>query len=270
VGRPHVTLKLAQTADGSLEAADGHRWITGPAARAAVHRWRASVDAVLVGSGTVLGDDPRLDVRTGVADVARAHQPRPVVLDARLRTPADAEVVRRGAVIVTASPEAAVSGQGSSSAADAGRRSPGHAAAGPGPAREGVARHGPSIDAAASWRERRERLTAGGAEVVEVAAAPGGGVELGAALRALIGLGIGSVLAEPGRTLAEALVAADLVDRLVLHIAIDQGGGPPVHAVATPPGQRWWTERSGGAGPDLVVHLRRDRSAATGHPEEAA
>lgn len=97
--RPHVTLKLAQTVDGGLVAPEG-RWVTGPASRRAVHRLRARVDAVLVGSGTVLADDPRLDVRDAPL---RRGQPRPVVLDGRGRTPPDAAVVRPGAIVVTAS-----------------------------------------------------------------------------------------------------------------------------------------------------------------------
>jgi diaminohydroxyphosphoribosylaminopyrimidine deaminase / 5-amino-6-(5-phosphoribosylamino)uracil reductase len=265
VGRPHVTLKLAQTADGALVPTDGHRWITGPAARAAVHRWRASVDAVLVGSGTVLTDDPRLDVRMGVADITRAHQPRPVVLDARLRTPADAAVVRRGAVIVTARPgtaDAAPPSDGMVDPASLSNVTADAAIVDPAPSGQGVADAASPSDAAASWSRRRESLVAAGAQIVEVAAAPGGGVELGAALRALAALGITSVLAEPGRTLAHALVAADLVDRLVLHIAVDQGAGPPAHAVSPRPGARWWTERSGGAGPDLILHLRPERPVA--------
>lgn len=102
-GRPHVTLKLAQTVDGSLvppaDGPGGGRWITGPAARRAVHRWRASVDAVLVGSGTVLADDPGLDVRD--VPLGRRQQPRPVVLDGRLRTPPTSRVVARGALLLT-------------------------------------------------------------------------------------------------------------------------------------------------------------------------
>lgn len=96
-GRPWVTLKLAVDAGGSTTPSTG-QWITGPAARAAVHAQRARHDAVLVGVGTALVDDPRLDVRD--APLA-GPQPRPVVFDSRARTPPDATVVQRGAVVVT-------------------------------------------------------------------------------------------------------------------------------------------------------------------------
>ena len=64
LGRPHVTLKLALTADGMIARADGSsKWITGEAARAHVHRERARCDAILVGGATLRADAPRLDVR---------------------------------------------------------------------------------------------------------------------------------------------------------------------------------------------------------------
>jgi diaminohydroxyphosphoribosylaminopyrimidine deaminase/5-amino-6-(5-phosphoribosylamino)uracil reductase len=63
-GRPKVTWKFAATLDGRSAAADGSsRWITGPLARADVHQLRASCDAILVGTGTVIADDPALTVR---------------------------------------------------------------------------------------------------------------------------------------------------------------------------------------------------------------
>ena len=76
-GRPLVTLKLATSLDGCIATGEGaSRWITGPAARAQVHRLRASVDAVLVGRGTLLADAPALDVRLP----GLARQPRRVAL----------------------------------------------------------------------------------------------------------------------------------------------------------------------------------------------
>jgi diaminohydroxyphosphoribosylaminopyrimidine deaminase / 5-amino-6-(5-phosphoribosylamino)uracil reductase len=204
-GRPHVTLKLAQGVDGRLDSGDpARRWLTGPGARRAVHRRRAAVDAVLVGSGTVVADDPRLDVRTVAAP---AGQPRPVVLDGRLRTPATANLARTGAIVVTT--------------ADA--------------------------DPAA-----RRALVRAGVEVVVSERDGAGHLEPAAALRRLGALGISSVLAEPGRTLARALLAAGVVDRVVLHVATDLGEGPLVPAVEIP---GWRTDRLGGAGGDVIVEL---------------
>jgi diaminohydroxyphosphoribosylaminopyrimidine deaminase/5-amino-6-(5-phosphoribosylamino)uracil reductase len=66
--RPHVTLKLALSIDGRLAPPQG-QWLTGEIARAHVHAWRARMDAILIGRGTLLADSPRLDVRLpGIAD----------------------------------------------------------------------------------------------------------------------------------------------------------------------------------------------------------
>jgi diaminohydroxyphosphoribosylaminopyrimidine deaminase / 5-amino-6-(5-phosphoribosylamino)uracil reductase len=92
-GRPHVTWKFAATLDGRSAAADGtSRWITSAPARADVHRLRAECDAVIVGVGTVLADDPQLTVRELPDGSAPRRQPLRVVLDAAGRTPADARV----------------------------------------------------------------------------------------------------------------------------------------------------------------------------------
>jgi len=89
-GLPLVTLKLASTLDGRIATRTGEsRWITGPAARRAVHAMRARHDAVLVGSGTLLADDPDLTCRLdGAAKIPTVR----VVADARLRTPPTARL----------------------------------------------------------------------------------------------------------------------------------------------------------------------------------
>jgi diaminohydroxyphosphoribosylaminopyrimidine deaminase/5-amino-6-(5-phosphoribosylamino)uracil reductase len=91
-GRPFVTLKLATSLDGRIATASGEsRWISGPAARAFVHRLRARVDGVMVGSGTALADDPELSARrTGRV----VHRPARVLVDSRLRVPASAKLYR--------------------------------------------------------------------------------------------------------------------------------------------------------------------------------
>lgn len=88
--RPHVTWKYAATLDGRTAAADGtSRWITGAQARVDVHRLRALSDAVVVGVGTVLADDPALTVR----DWPALRQPLRVVVDGHGRTPLSARIL---------------------------------------------------------------------------------------------------------------------------------------------------------------------------------
>ncbi len=82
-GRPFVTLKTASTLDGRVAAADGtSRWITSARSRAHAHTVRATVDALLVGTGTALADDPSLTARTPEGDLAE-HQPLRVVVGHR-------------------------------------------------------------------------------------------------------------------------------------------------------------------------------------------
>jgi diaminohydroxyphosphoribosylaminopyrimidine deaminase/5-amino-6-(5-phosphoribosylamino)uracil reductase len=89
-GRPWVRLKVASSADGFSALPDGQsRWITGEAARRDGHAWRRRASAVLTGVGTVLADDPRLDVRL----VDTPAQPWRVVLDSRWRTPPAARLL---------------------------------------------------------------------------------------------------------------------------------------------------------------------------------
>lgn len=91
-GKPLVTLKLAGSLDMRIATKTGEsKWITGEAARARAHLIRAQHDAIMVGSGTVLADDPSLDVRLPGFDNARKVR---VVVDGRLRTPLTAKLVR--------------------------------------------------------------------------------------------------------------------------------------------------------------------------------
>jgi len=90
-GRPLVILKSGMTLDGKVATRTGDsQWISGEASRARAHRWRAESDAVAVGIGTALMDDPRLTAR--IEGVAR--QPRRVVFDSEGRLPLDSQLVR--------------------------------------------------------------------------------------------------------------------------------------------------------------------------------
>jgi diaminohydroxyphosphoribosylaminopyrimidine deaminase/5-amino-6-(5-phosphoribosylamino)uracil reductase len=101
-GRPRVTLKLAATLDGQVAAADGtSQWITGSEARGEVHRLRSAVDAVAVGAGTVLADDPQLNVRL---DSYGGPQPRPVVVAGTRAIPDDRRVLARSPLIYSPRP----------------------------------------------------------------------------------------------------------------------------------------------------------------------
>lgn len=217
--RPFCTLKLATTAAGALTCST-RRWLTGEKARWAVHRLRADADAVLVGVGTVLADDPRLNVR----HVATDAQPRAVVLDTALSTPPTAAVVRDGTMMVTT---------------------------------------------ARADRTRRTALADRGAQIVEVATNGDGHVDVHAAFAAVAAQQVQRVFAEPGVTLASALLNAGVVDRLVRHVALDLGAddmgaldgafdadanGPEIAvAPGALPVEGWRTVRVGGAGQDLIV-----------------
>ena len=172
-GRPHVTLKLAQSPDGGT-VPGAERYLTGEAARRRVHELRAASDAVLVGGATVRTDDPLLDVR----HVPTERQPRPVILSTAGDVPVASRAVRPGAVVV----------------------------------------HGPAVPATSL-----HELDAAAVRLVGVPLDPHGyGLDLPYALAALLAERVLTVLAEPGLNLAGALLDADLVDTVELHVA---GGG---------------------------------------------
>jgi diaminohydroxyphosphoribosylaminopyrimidine deaminase/5-amino-6-(5-phosphoribosylamino)uracil reductase len=107
VGRPMVALKIAQSADGYVADAKGNsRWITSEAARNHGHLLRARHDAILVGIGTVLADDPELTCRLPGLE---HRSPLRIVLDSHLRTPVTSKLVRTArdqpVIIFTAAPD---------------------------------------------------------------------------------------------------------------------------------------------------------------------
>ena len=181
-GRPLVTLKTATTLDGRIATAAGaSRWVTGAAARERAHLLRAQYDAILVGSETVLRDDPRLDCRLpGLGE----RSPVRVVVDSRLRLTPDRELARETGRwptwVLTTAPAGA---------------------------------------------ENAAPLRAAGVEVLSVAAAADGRVDLATALLRLGERGLTRLLVEGGAEITAALLAADLVDRIAWFRAPSLIGG---------------------------------------------
>lgn len=107
-GRPFVILKLAMSLDGRIAAPSGDsRWISSEESRRLVHRWRAEVDAVMVGAATVIADDPRLTCR-----IKGGRDPARVIIDQRLRSPAGARIFHQRSsaptILVTSPTKAAM------------------------------------------------------------------------------------------------------------------------------------------------------------------
>jgi len=93
-GRPWVRFKSAMTLDGKVATRTGDsKWISGEASRELAHRWRASVDAVVVGIGTALADDPQLTARPEGVPAETSRQPRRVVFDTLARLPLSSQLV---------------------------------------------------------------------------------------------------------------------------------------------------------------------------------
>ncbi|MCM2267466.1 MAG: bifunctional diaminohydroxyphosphoribosylaminopyrimidine deaminase/5-amino-6-(5-phosphoribosylamino)uracil reductase RibD [Elusimicrobiales bacterium] len=104
-GLPYVTVKIAQSLDGRIaDAAGRSRWISSPQARLEAHKLRAQADAVLAGIGTVLADDPLLNVR----GVKVRRQPWVVALDSSFRVPREARILANERVIVATTRKASV------------------------------------------------------------------------------------------------------------------------------------------------------------------
>lgn len=200
--RPLVTLKAAATLDGFMadrapRAAGARVWITGPAARAAAHVLRSEHDAILVGAGTVLADDPRLTVRIGPATMPRAkrtaksgaaHPPfLRVILDGKLRVPKTAAVLRPRAGARTL-----------------------------------------VVGAAGAPASRAAALRRAGADVA-LLPARNGHIDPGRVLGELARRGIQSLLVEGGSEVHAAFIHAGLVDRIAFFYAPRLlGGGLPI------------------------------------------
>lgn len=143
-GLPWVRMKMAASLDGTTALANGaSQWITAEAARRDGHAWRARAGAILTGIGTVLEDDPRLDVR--LAETAR--QPLRIVVDSRLELPLDARIIAPpgGLLVATASDPRATAAKRSALA-----RLGVTVIDCPGPARSGT---GPKVDLPGLLRE---------------------------------------------------------------------------------------------------------------------
>jgi diaminohydroxyphosphoribosylaminopyrimidine deaminase/5-amino-6-(5-phosphoribosylamino)uracil reductase len=191
-GRPWVRVKLAMSLDGRTALANGaSQWITGPAAREDVQHWRARSSAILTGIGTVLADDPRLDVRLpDLTSGGPRLQPLRVILDARLQTPPSAKMLTVGGtvLIMTAADQSA-----------------------------------DEVDLAS----RRAALVERGAAIEELPAsetaaavgAGGGRLSLPDMLDRLGGREINELWVEAGPRLAGALLRQTLVDELILYVA---------------------------------------------------
>ncbi len=201
-GLPLVTLKLAMSLDGQTETAEGDSpWISGPRSQELVHHWRAESDAIAVGIGTVLADDPLLTARpdpSGAPYVpvgskkrtGAPRQPTRVVFDRQARLPLDSQLLQT----LDASPVVAVVSQ--------------HADA-----------------------QRVDALRDEGAEILVAD-------DIGAALSDLGRRGIISLFLEGGRTLASAFLAKGAIDESRTFIAPILLGDPEGEGRGAPPAQR--------------------------------
>ena len=103
--RPWVRLKAAASLDGKTALNNGvSKWITGPAARSDVQHWRARSCAILTGVGTVLADDPQMNVR----EIETVRQPLRVIVDSSLKTPLSAKILAGGKALIACAVEDAV------------------------------------------------------------------------------------------------------------------------------------------------------------------
>ncbi len=206
-GLPWVRLKVAVSLDGKAALPDGSsQWITGPAARADGHAWRARAGMVLTGVGTVLADDPLLTVR----EHAVGNQPALAVVDSLLRTPPSARLftAERPVTLLHADPA------------------------------------GLPPEEAAALSVRAAALKAKGAQLVSAGARAG--VDLAHMLRWMATQEVNELHVEAGPRLNGALLAAGLVDELLVYMAPrllgtgrDLAAFGPLANLAEAPALRW-------------------------------
>lgn len=117
IGRPYVRSKLAMSLDGRTAMASGEsKWITGPEARTDVQKLRARSSAILTGIGTVLADDPMLNVRPGQGDKdwypsqQKVRQPLRVIVDGQMRIPENARLLQQDRVLLATAVDKAAPG----------------------------------------------------------------------------------------------------------------------------------------------------------------
>lgn len=223
--RPHVTLKLAVSADGMIgRRGEGQVRISGAVSRAQVQVLRAETDAILVGIGTAVADDPELTVRMpGLEE----RSPVRIVLDRRLDLPLESKLVRTARDV----PLIVVAG-------DAGPPSP---------------RMREDTERGADYDARRAALEAAGAELLTADT-------ITDLLAALASRGISSLLVEGGARAARSFLAADLVDRILLFTgpaAIGEGGiSSPFQRTSVPEG--FTLGRTARYGDDIFEDYERD------------
>ena len=235
-GLPWVRVKLAMSLDGRTALASGaSQWITGEAAREDVQRWRARSSAVLTGVGTVLADDPRLDVRVSMP---KPRPPLRVVLDGLLRTPPSARLFESpGDVWIFAD-----------ASADPVRRT-------------ALEARGAHVEFAPSARSQSRDEE------------PGVRLDLRQALVRLAEIQMNEVHVEAGPTLAGALIHGGLADELLIYAA-PVLLGPQARPLAILPrlealrdAPRFEIIESAAIGPDLRLRLRPRVSEP--HPRQA-
>lgn len=231
--RPWVRLKVAASLDGRTALDNGEsQWITGPEARADGHAWRARASAVLTGIGTVLDDDPRLDVR----GIDAPRQPWRVVLDSQWRTPPASRLL---------TPPGQVFVYGVADDAEAAVR------------QQALAATGATVVLAPAVAGLGSPVQAGAAS----AHAQPGRVDLGWVLRDLAVRGVNELHVEAGARLNAAFIQGDWVDEYLLYMApklIGPGRAlaalPPLARLADAPALRFVDTAM--VGPDLRLIVR--------------